>query len=213
MPGKRNVGQPSHNVMGAESTIESYEAGDDENAAPYGTDNTATIYCMTFSMAANNRITKLSFLAWRIGTPGTFIIKLIGTTGADRHPDPTTLYTTDTYNGNLLGAVSPGAWFDMTLSSPIDLLGNAARDYTYGILLHGENGKDINNRPVFRCDKTAPGYTPGGLAQAGRFYESLDSGATWNPFQVNSDLLFKVNGQSATLTKIPQGYVNGFNQP
>lgn len=135
----------------------------------------------TFTVVATHDIVKIALQLYRTGNPGniTVSIKLADTTtgkpvGGD--------LSTGTYNGNTLGAVAPGAFVDITMTSY-----QLTAGIQYAIVVRATTGGAGDE--VMWYEATLAGAYPGGTA-----YNSPDSATSWSALGAAYDCYFRVYG-------------------
>lgn len=106
----------------------------------------------SFTPSVDHIITSVWVKLYRAGTPGTVYCRIHTIAGGK--PDTTALCT-GTYNGNLLGTGSSGAWIEITFS-PGALLFSGTE---YVLMIGG--GDSSSNLIYWRDDVTSPTYTGG----------------------------------------------------
>jgi hypothetical protein len=158
---------------------EYYNTGDDNYWSIYG----AYWKAQTFTVgAAAHSITSVKLKLYRYNSPGLVTVSIRATasgvpTGGD--------LTSGTIDGNSL-ALSPGAWYEITLTQ-YSLLANTK----YAIVIRAPSGNSSNHAD-WRCDGTSPTYSGGSAAN------STDSGVTWYE-STSYDYMFEVWGNPSVV--------------
>lgn len=163
--------------------FEYYTSNDDDNKDVYGTKWRAQTFTLgNVGLDATTTITGISIKAWRsgFGSPGTVTAVITSTDGSGL-PTGSDL-STGTYNGNNFSFISPGGWYDFTMSAA-----TLEADAKYALILKATSGSAANY-VNWRDDKSSPSYSGGNMCV------STNSGTSWTS-ETTADAMFKIYGK------------------
>lgn len=145
---------------------------------------TVRIGFQTFTTEGTFTLSTISLKLFRSapGDPGTLTVAIRDTDASHKPTGGNLAY--GTYDGGSLGDATPGAWVDISLVTPYELLA----DTEYAIVCYNADGPDDD---AYRIDFR--GSSDSAYAGGGRSFSS-DGGATWNAPSATHDWVFKLSG-------------------
>lgn len=169
-----------------------YDTGDDSYSNVRG----ASWVAQTFTTSGAFTITKVSLLAYRVGSPGTVVVSIRATSSG--YPTGTDLCS-GSFNGNDLTTDTAGEWAEAIFSSPAALSASTR----YAIIVRAVDAGAAFVR--WRRDYLSPMYS-GGLLLA-----STDSGSSFTTYSSGDQLFRTYSGSDTAVVEasISGGFTGG----